>query len=351
MPRIRSVKPEFWTDEELADLRRDARLLYIGLWNFADEHGRLRGDPRYIKGQIFPYDDDLTPDAIDALLDELGAAGKVVRYRVAGRSYLYLPRLADHQRLEAEKVPSRLPGPEAAEPDPAPESARGADESARRADSSEPGRIGHGGDVEQAPEPPETGHEREENEAPEPEPTVDDENPPSPAATVRANKSARRADSSALLYGTGSMEHGAWKESARARERDGEPAPPAGVSRPDGLTSPTGLCALPDDFVLTDAMRRYAAGCFPQLDVDFETQQFISHYRSTGARRKSWPDQWQKWLRDSAKRASERAIRSAPGARPSTTDTRIAQAQALKALYEGPNAVPDRPVIRGEITR
>jgi hypothetical protein len=98
-------------------------------------------------------------------------------------------------------------------------------------------------------------------------------------------------------------------------------------------------------------MRRYAAGCFPKLDVDFETQQFISYYRSTGARRKSWPDQWQKWLRDSAKRASERAIRSAPGARPSTTDARIAQAQALKSLYDGPNAVPDRPVIRGEITR
>jgi hypothetical protein len=48
--RIRSIKPEYWADQDLAEqVSRDARLLYIGLWNLADEHGRLRGDPRYIK--------------------------------------------------------------------------------------------------------------------------------------------------------------------------------------------------------------------------------------------------------------------------------------------------------------
>jgi hypothetical protein len=76
-------------------------------------------------------------------------------------------------------------------------------------------------------------------------------------------------------------------------------------------------------------MRRYAAAHFPQLDVDFETAQFISHYRSTGARRRSWPDQWQKWLRDSAKRISDRTLRAA-APKPSTTDQRVGQAQAGK---------------------
>ena len=42
MARIRSVKPEFWTDRKLARCTsRDARLLYIALWNISDEHGRL----------------------------------------------------------------------------------------------------------------------------------------------------------------------------------------------------------------------------------------------------------------------------------------------------------------------
>ncbi len=138
MARIRSIKPEYWADEDLAAaVSRDARLLYIGLWNLADEHARLRGDPRYVKGQLFAYDDDLTPKHVDALLDELAAAGKVQRYRSGSGAYLFLPNLAKHQRLEASKVESRLPAP----PDPsesAPMATVGADLSARDPDESTP---------------------------------------------------------------------------------------------------------------------------------------------------------------------------------------------------------------------
>lgn len=119
MARMRSVKPEFWSDQDLAHLSRDTRLLYIGLWNLADEHSRLRGDPRYVKGQLFPYDDDLTPDDIDKMLCRLADDGKAVRYTISGAAYLFLPNLARHQRLETDKVPSRLPGPpDADEPEP-----------------------------------------------------------------------------------------------------------------------------------------------------------------------------------------------------------------------------------------
>jgi hypothetical protein len=61
-----------------------------------------------------------------------------------------------------------------------------------------------------------------------------------------------------------------------------------------------------DGFQLTDAMRRWVHATYPGLDVDHSTAQFVSHYRSTGARRKSWPDAWQKWIRDDAQRASQR---------------------------------------------
>jgi hypothetical protein len=70
-----------------------------------------------------------------------------------------------------------------------------------------------------------------------------------------------------------------------------------------------------DGFQLTDAMRRWALQTFgPHLNIDHATAQFVSHYRSTGARRKSWPDAWQKWIRDDAKRATERATRPTQGA-------------------------------------
>lgn len=131
MARIRSVKPEYWIDPNLTRLSRDARLLYIALWNFADEHGRLHGDPRVVKGQCFPYDDDLTPAIIDALIDDLIAAKKAKRYEIDGATYLELPNLKKHQRLEPEKVPSRLP-----EPSPEHEIAVRAHSSESRADES-----------------------------------------------------------------------------------------------------------------------------------------------------------------------------------------------------------------------
>ena len=120
MARIRSIKPEFWDDRKLAKrASRDARLLYIALWNLADEWGRLNGDPQWIKGQVFSYDDDLNADAIGKLLEELEnpALGAVIAYEADGDPYLFLPKLAKHQRLEPEKVnngragcPRRLPG-------------------------------------------------------------------------------------------------------------------------------------------------------------------------------------------------------------------------------------------------
>lgn len=85
-----------------------------------------------------------------------------------------------------------------------------------------------------------------------------------------------------------------------------EPTSPAEISRPDGL-APIDI----DGFELNDGMRRWARrdGYADLIDLDHSTAQFVSHYRSTGARRKSWPDAWQKWIRDDHKRAAERQQR------------------------------------------
>jgi hypothetical protein len=112
MARMRSLKPEFFADEELGTLAtRDERLLYSGLWGLADEFSRLRGNPVYIRGQIFPYDEDLTDADVDAMLSTLEKLGKLVRYKVGASNYLWLCNLAKHQRLDSDKVPSRLPPP------------------------------------------------------------------------------------------------------------------------------------------------------------------------------------------------------------------------------------------------
>nr|WP_241670751.1 hypothetical protein [Streptomyces lavendulae] len=65
-----------------------------------------------------------------------------------------------------------------------------------------------------------------------------------------------------------------------------------------------------DGFDLNDSMRAWALRTFgPAIDIDYETAQFIDHFRAQGVRRPNWPAEWQKWIRRSAKFASERANR------------------------------------------
>lgn len=165
MPRIRSVKPEFWHSEDMTTVSRDCRLFYIGLWNLADEHSRLRGDSRFLKGQIFPYDDDVSQDVISKWVDELEALGNVRKYRVGSATYLFLPKLAQHQRLEPQKTPSKLPAP-----------------------------------------PWENGSVPAEAQVSGPPTLFSD--PTVMQSGNGADFSGNGADKSALLYGTGSMEHG-----------------------------------------------------------------------------------------------------------------------------------------------
>ena len=91
-----------------------------------------------------------------------------------------------------------------------------------------------------------------------------------------------------------------------------------------------------DGFQLTDGMRRWAHrdGYAALIDVDHSTAQFVSHYRSTGARRKSWPDAWQKWIRDDAQRAAQRRpasnVIALPNGQPLTgTDAKVAGWMAI----------------------
>ena len=56
------IDPTIWQSESMAELTRDQRLLFIGLFSNADDQGRLRGNPNLIRSQIFPFDEDITTD-------------------------------------------------------------------------------------------------------------------------------------------------------------------------------------------------------------------------------------------------------------------------------------------------
>ena len=56
MARYRTIKPQFFDDIKVRRLSRDARLLYVGLWVFADDLGVVIGDTVWLKSKVFPYD-------------------------------------------------------------------------------------------------------------------------------------------------------------------------------------------------------------------------------------------------------------------------------------------------------
>lgn len=99
MARIRTIKPEFWTDGTIIGLSFEARLFYIGLWNFTlCDRGHLPDDPLGLKLKVLPAD----PVDAGKLIQELLDAGRLAPVTgPEGRSFLVIPRFSDHQKVDS----------------------------------------------------------------------------------------------------------------------------------------------------------------------------------------------------------------------------------------------------------
>jgi hypothetical protein len=106
--RIRTVKPEFFHNEQLASVAFEWRLLFEGLWLHADRAGRLLDRPVRLKGQLFPYDEVDVNVGLNALV----GAGLIRRYVVGDVRLIEIPTLAKHQHFHVKEAASTLPGPD-----------------------------------------------------------------------------------------------------------------------------------------------------------------------------------------------------------------------------------------------
>lgn len=107
MARIRTIKPEFWTDEKIVECSFEARLMFIGMFNFADDKGNLVRSHKRIKMQIFPA------DMIDCepLIKELSVAGLISEYSVSGVEYIHIDGFSKHQKINRPSA-TTIPTPE-----------------------------------------------------------------------------------------------------------------------------------------------------------------------------------------------------------------------------------------------
>lgn len=110
MARIRTIKPSFFSSLTIAELPIPARLTFVGLWTYVDDEGRGVDDPRLVKAELWPLDDDMTTRKVDAHLTAFADGGLIMRYQFSGRRYLQIIGWGEHQRINRPQQ-SKFPGP------------------------------------------------------------------------------------------------------------------------------------------------------------------------------------------------------------------------------------------------
>lgn len=106
MARIRTIKPAFFTSQDVVSCCPLARLLFIGLWCEADKRGRLYDKPGQLKMRVLPNDDA----DVDALLWELHDATLIQRVALPdGQSAIYITTFDDHQKPHPKEPESTIP--------------------------------------------------------------------------------------------------------------------------------------------------------------------------------------------------------------------------------------------------
>jgi hypothetical protein len=105
MARIRTIKPEFFTSEDVVALKPLTRLLFIALWCEADREGRMEWRPGTMRLRYFPGDDV----DIDAMAGEMTARNMLVIYEIDEKRYAELPAFPRHQIVNNREATSRIP--------------------------------------------------------------------------------------------------------------------------------------------------------------------------------------------------------------------------------------------------
>lgn len=96
--RIRTIKPEFWKHQRMAQLPAETRLLAIGLLNYADDEGYFDAHPALIRGELMPYSEKT--GRIPKMLEELSSIGFVsVKISDDGRQIGHVTNFLEHQRI------------------------------------------------------------------------------------------------------------------------------------------------------------------------------------------------------------------------------------------------------------
>jgi uncharacterized protein YlbG (UPF0298 family) len=93
MARARNIKPAFFQNEDLAELKPIERLAFIAMWTVADYRGCIEYRAKRLKVQLLPYDNC----DIDTIVTNLEQSRFITTYNVNGQNYIKILNFEKHQ--------------------------------------------------------------------------------------------------------------------------------------------------------------------------------------------------------------------------------------------------------------
>ena len=109
MARLRTIKPEFFTSEQIVECSTNARLQFLGILCFSDDGGIHPASVKRLKMEVWPGDQVSEKD-VTKYMAELIRVGLVGEFESSeGDMYWWVTGWSRHQRID--KPTLRFPGP------------------------------------------------------------------------------------------------------------------------------------------------------------------------------------------------------------------------------------------------
>ena len=103
------IDPQIWASEDYSELSNFAQLVWIGLFSQADDEGRGKSKPAYLKSILFPYSEDIKlVKKVDSALNEIAKIMSITFYQLDNNEYYQLENWSKWQKVDkpqASKIP------------------------------------------------------------------------------------------------------------------------------------------------------------------------------------------------------------------------------------------------------
>jgi hypothetical protein len=119
MPRIRTIKPEFFRSPSTAKVDPLVRIFYQALWCWADDFGIGETNIYGLLGFAFPDSDEISAQDLRRFCAECARHYGVIFYIVRERHYYAIPSWDEHQKTERRTDRRKHPTPD--DPDAVPD--------------------------------------------------------------------------------------------------------------------------------------------------------------------------------------------------------------------------------------